>query len=85
MDPVHESSPWTRSKVGVGPLVHVLSSRVWGIWGTMKLSSLNIDCITLVHVNLIRLFTASYKIVKFIKHFASMVANYKVANVLSVT
>ena len=27
MDPVHESSPWTRSKVGVhGPLVHVLSS-----------------------------------------------------------
>ena len=51
----------------------------------MKLSSLNIDCITLVHVNLIRLFTASYKIVKFIKHFASMVANYKVANVLSVT
>ena len=27
MDPVHESGPWTRSKVGVhGPLVHVLSS-----------------------------------------------------------
>ena len=27
MDAVHESSPWTRSKVGVhGPLVHVLSS-----------------------------------------------------------
>ena len=27
MDPVHESSPWTRSKVGVhGPLVHFLSS-----------------------------------------------------------
>ena len=26
-DPVHESGPWTRSKVGVhGPLVHVLSS-----------------------------------------------------------
>ena len=29
MDPVHESGPWTRSKVGVhGPLVHVLSSPV---------------------------------------------------------
>ena len=29
MDPVHESSPWTRSKVGVhGPLVNVLSSPV---------------------------------------------------------
>ena len=29
MDPVHESSPWTRSKVGVhGPLVHVLASHV---------------------------------------------------------
>ena len=27
MDPVHESGPWTRSKVGVhGPPVHVLSS-----------------------------------------------------------
>ena len=27
MDPVHESGPWTLSKVGVhGPLVHVLSS-----------------------------------------------------------
>ena len=27
MDPVHESGPWTRSKVGVhGPLVRVLSS-----------------------------------------------------------
>ena len=27
MDPVRESGPWTRSKVGVhGPLVHVLSS-----------------------------------------------------------
>ena len=27
MDPVHESGPWPRSKVGVhGPLVHVLSS-----------------------------------------------------------
>ena len=27
VDPVHESGPWTRSKVGVhGPLVHVLSS-----------------------------------------------------------
>ena len=27
MDPVHESGPWTRSKVGVhGPLVYVLSS-----------------------------------------------------------
>ena len=27
MDPVHESGPWTRSKVGVhGPVVHVLSS-----------------------------------------------------------
>ena len=27
MDLVHESGPWTRSKVGVhGPLVHVLSS-----------------------------------------------------------
>ena len=27
MDPVHESGPWIRSKVGVhGPLVHVLSS-----------------------------------------------------------
>ena len=27
MDPVHESGPWTWSKVGVhGPLVHVLSS-----------------------------------------------------------
>ena len=27
IDPVHESGPWTRSKVGVhGPLVHVLSS-----------------------------------------------------------
>ena len=27
MDPVHESGPWTRSKVGIhGPLVHVLSS-----------------------------------------------------------
>ena len=27
MDPIHESGPWTRSKVGVhGPLVHVLSS-----------------------------------------------------------
>ena len=27
MDPVHESGPWTRSKVGVhGPLVHDLSS-----------------------------------------------------------
>ena len=27
MDPVHESGPWTRSKVGVhGPLVHVSSS-----------------------------------------------------------
>ena len=27
MDPVHESGPWTRSKVRVhGPLVHVLSS-----------------------------------------------------------
>ena len=26
MDPVHESGPWTRSKVGVhGPVVHVLS------------------------------------------------------------
>ena len=31
MDPVHESGPWTRSKVGVhGPLVHVLSSPIWG-------------------------------------------------------
>ena len=30
MDPVHESGPWTRSKVGVhGPLVHVLSSLVF--------------------------------------------------------
>ena len=29
MDPVHESGPWTRSKVGVhGPVVHVLSSPV---------------------------------------------------------
>ena len=29
MDPVHESGPWTRSKVGVhGPLVHVLSSPI---------------------------------------------------------
>ena len=29
MDPVHESGPWTRSKVGVhGPLVHVLSSLI---------------------------------------------------------
>ena len=29
MDPVHESGPWTWSKVGVhGPLVHVLSSPV---------------------------------------------------------
>ena len=29
MDPVFESGPWTRSKVGVhGPLVHVLSSPV---------------------------------------------------------
>ena len=29
MDPIHESGPWTRSKVGVhGPLVHVLSSPV---------------------------------------------------------
>ena len=27
MNPVHESGPWTRSKVGVhGPLAHVLSS-----------------------------------------------------------
>ena len=27
MDPVHQSGPWTRSKVRVhGPLVHVLSS-----------------------------------------------------------
>ena len=31
MDPVHESNPWTWSKVGVhGPLVHVLSSPVKG-------------------------------------------------------
>ena len=31
MDLVHESGPWTRSKVGVhGPLVHVLSSPVFG-------------------------------------------------------
>ena len=30
MDPVHESSAWTWSKVGVhGPLVHVFSSPVW--------------------------------------------------------
>ena len=30
IDPVHESGPWTRSKVGVrGPLVHVLSSPAW--------------------------------------------------------
>ena len=30
MDPVHESGPWTRSKVGVqGPLVHLLSSLVF--------------------------------------------------------
>ena len=30
MDPVHESGPWTRSKVGVhGPLVHVLSSPIY--------------------------------------------------------
>ena len=30
MDPVHESGPWTRSKVGVhGPLVHVLSSPLY--------------------------------------------------------
>ena len=29
MDPVHESGPWTWSKVGVhGPLVHVLSSPI---------------------------------------------------------
>ena len=29
MDPVHESSPWARSKVGVnGLMVHVLSSPV---------------------------------------------------------
>ena len=29
MDPVHESGPWTWSKVGVhGPLVHVLSSLI---------------------------------------------------------
>ena len=33
MDRVHESGPWTRSKVGVhGPLVHVLSSPPARIW-----------------------------------------------------
>ena len=33
MDPVHESGPWTWSKVGVhGPLVHVLSSPVLDLW-----------------------------------------------------
>ena len=36
--------------------------------GRMKLSSLNIDCNpAVVHVNLIRLLTASYKIIK-LKH-----------------
>ena len=36
MDPVHESGPWTRSKVGVhGPLVHVLSSPVYAIEVTL--------------------------------------------------
>ena len=33
MDPVHESGPWTRAKVGVhGPLVHVLSSPCTSIY-----------------------------------------------------
>ena len=32
MDPVHESGPWTWSKVGVhGPGVHVLSSPDWPV------------------------------------------------------
>ena len=38
MDPVHESGPWTRSKVGVhGPLVHVLSSPVLKFCGQSNL------------------------------------------------
>ena len=37
MDPVHQSGPWTRSKVRVhGPLVHVLSSPDKGGEGKSK-------------------------------------------------
>ena len=40
MDPVHESGPWTRSKVGVhGPLVHVLSSPVHKEYVTVSICS----------------------------------------------
>ena len=39
MDPVHESSPCTRSKVGVhGPLVHVLSSPLVNVTADQPLS-----------------------------------------------
>ena len=44
MDPVHESGPWTRSKVGVhGPLVHVLSSPVMNVQVDDNLSSFYIQ------------------------------------------
>ena len=42
IDPVHESGPWTRSKVGVhGPLVHVLSSPIY--------SSVALDAISIFY------------------------------------
>ena len=48
MDPVHESGPWTQSKVGVhGPLVHVLSSPLIQYWG-IRLAWL--DCVKISHI-----------------------------------
>ena len=44
IDPVHESGPWTRSKVGVhGPLVHVLSSPLATVSITMSFRTLLSD------------------------------------------
>ena len=68
MDPVHESSPWTRSKVGVMDPWFMFCPHpfeAFEVWWNCPLLTL---IATLVHVNLIRLFTASYKIIKFIKH-----------------
>ena len=56
MDPVHESGPWTRSKVGVhGPLVHVLSSP--SIW--------SVQCVSISTMNrkFFPVFTLSAKVV----------------------
>ena len=43
MDPVHESGPWTQSKVGVhGPLVHVLSSPSFSTYFKISVTDANL-------------------------------------------